>query len=263
LLFTVGSSTDQLAALGAGKLLADLPELKPLAKYSDQRLVDISYVSKAMLQAISNTNRDLDELVNVVRKVLPEAGLPEELKQRITKDAEELAGDVKATVPTLGAHTTFSFLTPRGNESYAYDWSQDLVSDFSKPLDLLDHMGGDPILAVAGRTKYSPQEYQTLRKWLIKGFSYFEDFGVPNFSIEERAQYAKIKEIALPLIDQLDKATGQMLLPALANGQTGFALDAKSTSKRWFEGMPEAEQPLPMIEAVRLAIDPGSNRSRS
>ena len=101
LLFTVGSSTDQLAALGAGKLLADLPELKPLAKYADQRLVDISYVSKAMLQAISNTNRDLDELVNVVRKVLPEAGLPEELKQRITKDAEELAGDVKANVPTL------------------------------------------------------------------------------------------------------------------------------------------------------------------
>jgi hypothetical protein len=250
LLFTIGSSTDHLAALGSGELLADLPELKPLAKYADQRLVDVSFVSKSMLQAVSNTSRDLDELVNVVRRVLPQAGLSEEMNQRITKDAQELAGDVKTMVPVLGSHTAFSFLTPRGFEGYAYDWSQDLYSDFSKPLGLLDNMGGDPILAVVGRTKYSPQQYDTLRKWLTKAYGYFEELAVPNFNAEQRQQYAQIKEIALPLVARLDKATGQMLIPALADGQTGFALDAKATSKRWFEGMPESDQPLPMLEAA-------------
>ena len=111
LLFSLGGSNDQLAALGTGKLLADLPELKPIAKYAGERLVDISFVSKSMLQAVSNTNRDLDELVNVVRRVLPQAGLPDELNQRIAKDAEELAGDVKTMVPKLGSHASFSFLT--------------------------------------------------------------------------------------------------------------------------------------------------------
>ena len=73
---------------------------------------------------------------------------------------------------------------------------------------------------------------------------------MPNFNVEQRQQYLKIKEIALPLIARLDKATGQMLIPALADGQTGFVLDAKSTSKHWFDGMPEVEQPMPMLEAA-------------
>ena len=39
-----------------------------------------------------------------------------------------------------------------------------------------------------------------------------------------------------------------MLLPALADGQIGFVLDAKIVSKQWFKEMPTASQPLPMLE---------------
>lgn len=250
LVVAIGNSTESLAALGAGKLLADLPELQAVAKYSKERLVGISYVSKSMLQALSNTSRDLDELVQLARQALPEAGLSEEMNKRLAKDAEELAGDIKTAVPELGAHVAFSFLTSRGIEGYAYDWSQNLYWDASKPLDLLDHVGGNPLLVAAGRTKYSPQQYEMVRKWAGKAFGYFEELAMPHFSAEEKQQFSKFKEIALPLLARLDKATGQMLLPALADGQSAVVLDAKLTSKRWFEGMPESDQALPMLEAA-------------
>jgi hypothetical protein len=39
-----------------------------------------------------------------------------------------------------------------------------------------------------------------------------------------------------------------MLLPGLADGQCGFVLDAKLSSRQWFKGMPRAANPLPMLE---------------
>jgi hypothetical protein len=67
-------------------------------------------------------------------------------------------------------------------------------------------------------------------------------------SPEDKEKYAKIKESGMPLVQRLDEATGKMLLPALADGQTAMVLDAKATSKQWFESMPAADQPLAMID---------------
>ena len=39
-----------------------------------------------------------------------------------------------------------------------------------------------------------------------------------------------------------------MLLPALADGQAGFVLDAKWTSKQWHPAIPPSEKALPMLE---------------
>ena len=46
----------------------------------------------------------------------------------------------------------------------------------------------------------------------------------------------------------MDEATDKLLLPALADGQAGFVLDAKWTSKRWAKGMPETAAAMPMPE---------------
>ena len=248
LLLVIGDSPVRLAALGKGKLLAEMPEAKSLEKFASERLTHVSYISKAMLQAMTNTSRDLDQLVQVVRQVLPEAGLPEDLNQRILTDAEELAGDLKGVVPEPGAEFSFSFLTPQGIEGYRYDWTQNQYMDGSKPLSLLEHVGGSPLLAALGRSKYSPQQYEGFRKWMIKAFGYFEELAIPQFSDEEQQHYKKVKEAALPLVERLDKATSQMLLPALADGQAAIVLDAKLTSKQWFEGFPQNGRALPMLE---------------
>jgi hypothetical protein len=250
LLLNVGSSTTTLAGLGTGKLLADEPEFKPLAKFADKKLVEVAFVSKAMLRAVSDTNRELDQAVQIVKQMLPEADLPEDVNKRIIKDTEELIGELKGVVSEPGSQMSFSFLTPQGVEGYSHDWTVNNLVDASKPLTILEHVGGNPLLAVAGRSKYSPQQYDTMRKWVIKGFGYFEDLAVPQMDTEDQVQYKTFKEAAMPLVARFDKATGQMLLPALADGQAAFVLDAKLTSTQWFEGLPQGKRPMPMLEGA-------------
>src|SRR5262249_1196320 len=179
-----------------------------------------------------------------------EAHLPEELNQRILKDATQLIGDIKGAMPEPGAHLAFSYLVPRGVEAYGYDWTKNLSYDASKPLSLLDHAGGNPLLAAVNRSKYSPQEYETLRKWVQEAFGYFEEIALPRFNPHDRDEYTKFREFALPLVQRLDHATGTMLLPGLADGQIGLVLDARLTSKSWFRGLPQGDQELPMFEAA-------------
>jgi hypothetical protein len=255
LLLSVGASLEHLAALGSGKLLADIPEFKPLEKYAKERLTGISYASKPFLEAMGSVDRQIDQMTQMLRQVLPQAEVPEELRQRILKDVDELSADVKKALPIPGAAFEFSYLTARGGESYSYDWSQNPVIDGSKPLPLLDHVGGHPLLAVVGRSKYSPEQYDLLRKWIKKGFGYFEEFAVPQFSPDERQKYQQFSEAVAPLIQRLDKATGQMLLPGFADGQAAFVLDAKITSRQWFKGLPQHGRALPMIEpAIVLGV---------
>jgi hypothetical protein len=249
LFLVIGESNAHVGRLGGqGQRLAQRPELKPLEKYADQRLTSISYVSQAFRARVAATNKDIDDFVKMIEEGLKEADLKAEQQARIRKDLDELAKDLKKFIPEVGAALAFSFLTPRGQESYSYDWGQHLGADGSKPLTLLDHVGGSPLLAAVGRSRYSQEPYQLLVKWLKVGHRYFEDFAVPNFGDEEKKQYEQAMKAFQPLFKRLDEATGKMLLPALADGQTAFVLDAKVTSKQWHAAMPEAARPLPLPE---------------
>jgi hypothetical protein len=87
-------------------------------------------------------------------------------------------------------------------------------------------------------------------KWIKKGYTYFEEFGVPQMSDAEREQFKHVMDFATPQIKRIDHATRTMLIPALADGQTGFVLDADITSKRWHKEMPPAPDGLPMLEVA-------------
>ncbi len=248
LLIALGSSLEPLERLGTGKHLADLPEFQPLQKFAEARLTGIGYASEKFMQVVSSSDQQLDQLLETLRQILPEAGLPEDANERILKDAEEFSGDVKAALSKPGAQMTFSFLNEHGIEGYQYDWTRNSSRDGSKPLSLLDHVGGNPLLAYVARETYSPGQYEMLCKWVRKGFGYFEEFAVPAMSATERTQYEKIKDIATPLVQRLDNATGQMLLPGLADGQGAVVFDAKITSRQWFDGLQQNNRLLPMIE---------------
>ena len=51
-----------------------------------------------------------------------------------------------------------------------------------------------------------------------------------------------------PLLGRLDKATRNLLIPALADGQTGLVIDAKLTSQQFIKALPPTEQSLTMLE---------------
>ncbi|HEY7423185.1 MAG TPA: hypothetical protein VH682_02990 [Gemmataceae bacterium] len=255
LLMSFGSDTDGLKQLGGeGKRLTDRPELKPLVRAAGKRLTSIGYTSKAMRASTAMGREDIDNLTALADQALETAGIPEEKRKPIRKDLAALAGDLKKNLPSVGESLTFSFLTERGYESFDYNHGDFPERDASKPLALLEHVGSDPILAVVGRSKGTQESYQTMAKWIKVAFGHAEPLLVEKF-IEDQAakkKYEQIRDAFLPLVKRLDEVTGKMLLPALADGQSGFVLDAKWKSKQWQAALPVSEQALPLPELALL-----------
>jgi hypothetical protein len=247
-LAAMGESTAALGRLGQGKRLSDRPELKPLTPFLDKRLTSIGYTSKALRGATTFGKRDIDAWLEMLDDGLNRSQVPAELQARIRKDARDLGKDLKTFVGEPGASLSFAFLNGRGYEAYAHDWSEQPGIDGSKPLTLLQHVGGSPLIAVVGRSSSRARYYDFLVKWVKVANGYFEDFALPQMQPADRAKYDQFVKEFHPLVKRFDQATAKMLLPALADGQTAFVIDAKCTSKQWYKQMPPTEKPLPLPE---------------
>ena len=189
----------------------------------------------------------LDNLVQMIVGTASVSGMPPETLSRLRTDLNSLKKDLRTLLPAPGATLTSSVLTERGYDCYTHSWAENPHMDGSKPLDIMQHLGGTPLVAVIGRTKVLPQDYLMSIKWLTTAHRYFEEFALPTMTPEEKRQYREWMEFAKPLLARLNSANITMLQPAMADGQHAFVLDAKITSRRWFTGMPQ-ESPLPMIE---------------
>lgn len=244
----IGPSLDYLGRLGEGERLTDRPELKPLAAYASRPLTSVSYLSKALAQKVGTTPEDVERGLQTAAGYLDKAGLPSEMHDRMAKDLKELGQDLKGFFPEPGASLEFSFLNGSAVEGFAYNWGAHPRADASKPLSLLHHVGGSPILAAVSRRKPAPERYDLLVKWLGVADGYVQDFVLPIVGEEKKAQYERVSKLVRPFLRRVDAATRTKLLPALADGQGGFVLDAKLTSKRWYSGLPPADPALPLPE---------------
>ena len=247
-LLSIGNSTKLLAQLGKGKTLIGRPEFRPLEKFADKRLTGISYLSKSLVDAFSTTKADIDEFHKQLEPLVDLAPATAVQKARIRKDITELAKDAKTLIPTPGAAMGFEFLTDHGSEGYSYSWAEQPGVDGSKPLGLLAHLGGNPLAACVGRGKCSVEQYDMLVKWVKVGYGYIEEFAVPQMKGDDLKKFNKFMTGVRPLLNRANDATRTMLLPALADGQVGFVLDAKLQSKHFLEQTPATEKAMPMIE---------------
>lgn len=244
LLLSVGASTDPLANLGKGKRLSDRPELQPLAKLAGKPLTRITYLSADLANELTTNARDIDAMADMAGQYLKKADLPSDVRDRLQKDLDELARDAKTYFPKSGAHLGFSFTSPRGWESYSYDWSERPARDGSRPLTLLDHIGGTPLFAVVNRVSYDPESYRRVVKWIKKANDYFDELAVPKLEDEQKEQYKQFAKLAFPLLKRFDDITDKMLLPSLADGQSALVIDAKLSSKQWFKQLPALKSDL-------------------
>lgn len=248
LLVALGDSTANLQALGTGKLLSSRKELAPVVQHAGERFTSISYVSEQMMRESNTLDRQLDGYVEMAERMLRLTELDPGLQDELIADAKQLVEDVKKYIPEPGARTAFSFISPRGLEGFTYDWSQQIGIDGSKKLTILDHLGGKPLAFSAGRTKYAPQDYELTVKWLQRGVYYFEQLGLPQLEQEQQDLYRQIRTEMTPLAERLDQVTKLSWIPAFKDGQSAFVMDAKLTSSKWQQDMPEAKTPLPMLE---------------
>ena len=164
---------------------------------------------------------------------------------------DALGKDIKAALPEPGASLSFSFLTERGTESYDYDWTKSAFEAEPAPLTLRNHVGGTPILALIGRSKGDSALYQKGVKWLKVIHGHAADFLLPQLPEGPKEVYEQASKVVYPLLKRLDDITGKMLLPALADGQAAFVLDAKWTSKQWHQQVKTpVALPLPEVGLV-------------
>ena len=248
LLVSGGPSLELLERLERGKPLTDRPELKPMLKHADKKLIMVSYASQSLMAATEDSRADLDELAKTAKQVLAEVELEQKLKDRIAADIDALAADLKQFFPTPGAMLQMAYVTDGGLENYTYSWGEYPQLDGSRRLELLQHLGGSPLLALVGRGRNDIADYDVLVKWVKTAYGYFEDFALPAMAPNDRKQAKKLIDALKPLFARADKATRELLFPALADGQMAFLLDAKRTSKQLHIAMPEAAKPLPVPE---------------
>jgi hypothetical protein len=252
-LFSIGDSTDHLTKLGEGPTLAEQPLMARLAKHADQRVTSIGYVSKSLMKSLNSPQQTIDDLLGSAEDALQQLDVAAELKAQLVEELKGLGDDLVKYMPEPGEVAGISFLTPRGYESFQYQTGTRPTQDSSDVLTVVDHVGGDPMLMIATRTKQSVEEYDQTITWLKRVAAQVELIAKEKTDPDRWAEYLEFREKAVPLLDRLNAATREHMMPALADGQQAFVMDAAATSQQWIELMPKSPQPLPMLELGLVA----------
>jgi len=247
LLVAVGDSTDTIARFGGdGPKLADRPELKPLAKLAGKPLTAVGYTSAKLRQSVAITAEDVAGYADRAKILLGQADLPADQRKAIEKDLDAFAAAVGRGLTKPGAAASASVRTARGWETLDYDYTDPGPGE-PRPLTLLNHLGGDPLLAAVWRSGTTVEDYRALVKW-VTVFAGHAERAVVAKGLADEETVKKYRADFVPLLKELSDVTENLWLPALADGQEGFVIDAKWTSKKWHEAMPEADRPLPLPE---------------
>lgn len=248
LLLHIGSSTKPLETLSQGPRLADRPEMAPLLKQGDKPFTQVGFTSPELAGTGSQGAATLRAMTDALGDALEKADLPADIRADLAKDIRALVEKAASEEPAKGGSLGFTYMTPRGYESMVYAEGQGAAMDSSKPLSILQHVGGNPIYFSAGRAKGVGEGYEVLRMFAEKGLSYFERIAAVKFEQKDKDELARLKADIGPLLTRFDKATRELLLPGLKDGQAAVILDAKMLSPRWHPAMPAANRPLPLPE---------------
>jgi hypothetical protein len=258
LLLTVGPHAGVAEALGRGPALSTRPELAPVVKFADRNPVAISYISRALVAGSSTSGENVIGMLDMIKDGLDKAPLSEARRVAIEKDLKKLVTQVTANLPKPGALVGFSFLSDRGQESYSYNYAAlGAAAATPKPLTIVDHLGGSPLIAVAGRENDPTPGYLELVKWLKIIYGHLDAAGKELAPEQVYTQFQQGMEMVLPYLKKFDEITGGQFFPALGEGETALVLDAKWTSKKWFEGFDQKGKDLPLLEIgiVRTVTD--------
>jgi hypothetical protein len=250
LLIAIGADNAHLGTLGQGELLLDSPRMAPIRDAADKPITDIAYVSGDFVKQVAAIDRQMDQVVTMVKQFAPMVmATAPELQKELIADVEKFAEYVKQSVPEQGDYSAFNYLTPEGYESFSYNWASEFALDASQELTILDHVGGTPIAFYAARGKSDPEDFDAIATALSRLAYYGEQMAAQQLDDDQLATYDRLKADMLPLVQRLGAATRDKLVPAFADGQSALVLDAKSESSAWHAYMPPpASGKLPMLE---------------
>jgi hypothetical protein len=252
-ILSIGDSIDHLQKLalpGSGrKGLLDTPPFAKLRDHKDKPLTGVSYVSGELADLNQEGARAGFRMVNqAAEAALQRAELPAEATTETRQLLAKAEKDLGRLLPQAGPWLAFSFLTDRGYEGYVWDWARNQPLDGSRRLDLLEHVGGAPLAAVVSRIKSDPALLDDLAALASGGWRLFMKHGLPRAGANEREQVESFDEHIVPLAKKFVEVLRAKIVPALADGQVGLVLDAKTKTTRVQKDLPASTEPLPLLE---------------
>lgn len=245
---SIGDSSEHLKKLGQGPLLADNPAFARLARHADQRVASIGFVSEALMTKVSSPRRSMNDLANTAARFLQMAPISDVQRTQLVEDIRGFSNDLVKYLPVPGHIATIGFLTPRGYESFRYNYGTMPTADSSRPLAMLDHVGGNPMLFVASHGKGTVEDYDLMVGWVKRIAGHVEEIIDEHAPPDEWARYVEIRNRVVELLKRLDRANREQLIPATRENEQAFVMDVASQSLQWVAPMPPARRPLPMLE---------------
>jgi len=257
-ILSIGDSADHLEKLvvADGKGLASTTPFEPLLEHRNERITGISYVSEALARAAAPSAADLEQLAALADTVADSAGLPDGAAREAREMLGKMAAGYKRRLPIPGPTLGYSFLTDKGYEGYAWDWTRNGVLDSSKPLDLLGHTGGSPLLSIVTRAKTPPDQFDDFIDWGRMALAFFRKNILIKADEDDRERFEQAGRQFEPLADRLVTTLQTKIFPALADGQSAFVLDGKEKAARLQRLMPASAEPLPIVApAIAVKLD--------
>ena len=243
----IASSADSLAKLGSSQSLAGVAELAKLKPFADKRITAVSYVSDHYMKKVAGIETQLRQFSSLADSVISALPIRESQQKELRNDFDSLTKQLAEKLPQPGAQVSFSWLNGSGYEYRSYNWG-DLMLDSSKPLDVLEHVGGNPIGFIAARSHYEPENYELFVNFVKKAFHHTDAIVNTQLEGREKKLYDEVKKQFIPLFVRLDEANRKFFNPALGGQSSAIVLDAKTKSNSWHAFLPAADEPLPMIE---------------
>ena len=231
LLLSVGPSTEGLAKLNVpgkqnvSERLIDRVEMKPVARMSGRRLTSVCYRSRELNEALCGRGRYAAVLAQRIDARLAASQIDKETKDRLRRDAAVLHKDIELLRKKPGAVVAICLMSERGMESYCFDRAEHPWLGGYKPLDLLDHVGGRPLLLKSCRSTMTDAQYDMAVRWLSTAYGYFEDHVLWNIDAAWRKRCRLTVALVKPILRQADHVNRRVLIPALRDGQLVFVLN--------------------------------------
>ena len=139
-----------------------------------------------------------------------------------------------------------SYRTPTGWETFTHDYTP--ADEYpAERLTILDHVGGDPLVLAAGRSRTTVADYKSVAKW-VGVFGGHAEAVIELKSPDAEKALTVYRDEFKPLIKEFGTVVETLWLPALKDGQQALVLDAKWKSRQWHMAAPPAEDELPLPE---------------
>ncbi|MCA9177583.1 MAG: hypothetical protein KDB14_24020 [Planctomycetales bacterium] len=249
LVLSVGESSAHLAKLGQQPTLLQNPRLKVLAKHANQRLLGISYTSGKFLEAVSSADSQLRDAAQMLVAGVSVAPVGENIKTAVKQDAKRLVDSLIKAIPKPGDLLAVNMESPQGYEAFSYNWGEH-HRNARKPLTILDHVGGNPLLFAAGRGTQAPANPEGMKVLMERLEFYLNELVLPNLDGQQQQMARDLLAGAKPLIAEAGRISRDLYRPAVADAQGALVLDAKLLSAQPHRSMPRPANQLPLPEAA-------------